>query len=201
MPMGIITLEDLDGSIDGTMFAETFAEVTQKYPDVVAVESICFVRGKVDKKRETPSLLINEVIPVGDSFQRMTTAVAIRLDPLRHSTDVVSQLEDTLRRHKGNIEVFLQVQTSPESKVVMRLDKDRYVKPSRELVDDLELLLGTGCVQLCGAGTKRRKRQQQQHQPLFQDADAAAPAGTPAEVEVTAEMDEAPELELEEASS
>ena len=43
---------------------------TQKYPDAVAAESIVFVRGKVDRKRETPSLLVNEVIPVDGGRRR-----------------------------------------------------------------------------------------------------------------------------------
>ena len=40
----------------------------------MGVESICFVRGKVDKKRETPSLLINEILPVAEAAARLTTA-------------------------------------------------------------------------------------------------------------------------------
>src|SRR3954464_9597660 len=68
MPMAIITLEDLEGQIDGTMFAETYAEICQKYPDAVEVETIVFVRGKIDRKRETPSLLINEVLPINDAL-------------------------------------------------------------------------------------------------------------------------------------
>src|SRR4029453_1459305 len=147
MPMAIITLEDLEGQIDGTLFAETYAEVCQRYPDAVAAESIVFVRGKVDRKRETPSLLVNEVIPVAESVARLTTAVALKLDPARHAPDVVAQLESLLKRHKGNTEVFLQVATSPAQKVVMRLDRDRSVRPTTQLVDDLELLLGGGAVQ------------------------------------------------------
>ena len=32
--MAIITLEDLEGQIDGVILAETLREVTEKYPDV-----------------------------------------------------------------------------------------------------------------------------------------------------------------------
>ena len=162
MPMAIITLEDLEGQIDGTMFAETYAEICQKYPGAVAAESIVFVRGKVDRKRETPSLLVNEVIPIGESVAKLTTAVALKLDPLRHAPQVVAQLDPLLKRHKGNTEVFLQVATSPTQKVVMRLDRERSVRPTPALVDDLELLLGSGAVQLCGAGTRRRRNAEQQ---------------------------------------
>jgi DNA polymerase-3 subunit alpha len=200
MPMAIITLEDLEGQIDGTMFAETFAEISQKYPSVVAVESICFVRGKVDRNRETPSLLINEVIPVAEATGRLTTAVGLKLDPTRHTPEITGQLEEVLRRHKGGTEVFLQVATGAESKVVMRLDKERFVRPTRELVDDLELLLGSGTVQLCGAGTRRLKRQQQQQQ-LFQEqapetADSPADPTAPVAPEI-----QAMEFEMEEAEA
>jgi hypothetical protein len=152
------------------MFAETYAEVCQKYPDAVAAESIVFVRGKVDRKRETPSLLINEVLPVAESVSRLTTAVALKLDPVRHAPDVVAQLEPLLKRHKGNTEVFLQVEVGGTRKVVMRLDRERSVRPTTQLVDDLEMLLGSGAVTLCGAGTRRKKRlEQQRQQPLFRD--------------------------------
>jgi len=172
MPMAIITLEDLEGQIDGTMFAETFAEISQKYPDAVAAESIVFVRGKVDRKRETPSLLVNELVPISESVSRLTTAVALKLDPARHAADVVAQLDPLLKRHTGNTEVFLQY-ASPARTVVMRLDRERSVRPTPQFVDDLELLLGTGAVQLCGAGTRRRKRLQQQRQePLFREEPA-----------------------------
>ncbi|MDB5298335.1 MAG: dnaE [Phycisphaerales bacterium] len=178
MPMAIITMEDLDGQIDGTMFAETYAEVCAKYPTAVAAESIVFVRGKVDRKRETPSLLINEVIPVADAVSKLTTTVAIKLDAGRHDSEVAARLEEVLRKHKGGTEVYLQVTTSPTQKVTMRLDRERFVKPTRDLVDDLDHLLGGGAAMMCGAGTKRAKlRAAQQQQPLFEGG--TDPAGGP----------------------
>ena len=196
MPMAIITLEDLDGQIDGTMFAETYAEISQKYPDAVAAESIVFVRGKVDRKRETPSLLINEVIPVKDALGRLTTAVALKLDPARHTNDIAAQLDPLLRRHKGNTEVFLQV-SSGEKRVILRLDRERFVKPTQELVDDLELLLGGGGVQLCGVGTRRKKRLEAQQQRLFQEqaAEETAPPSVDAETALLEQVDAEAEAE------
>jgi DNA polymerase-3 subunit alpha len=192
MPMAIITLEDLEGQIDGTMFAETFAEICQKYPEAVKAESIVFVRGKVDRKRETPSLLINEVLPVAESVGRLTTAVALKLDPVRHTAEVVAQLEPLLKRHKGNTEVFLQVDVGGTKRVVMRLDRERSVRPTQQLVEDLEMLLGTGSVQLCGAGTRRKKRQEQQRQqPLFGEEAAEGETTDAAEADPGAALLEA----------
>ncbi|QOV89034.1 DNA polymerase III subunit alpha [Humisphaera borealis] len=171
MPMAIITMEDLEGQIDGTMFAETYAEVIAKYPNAVANESIVFVRGKIDRKRETPSLLINEVLPISEATARLTTTVAIKLDSMRHTTDLAEKIETILRKHKGNCEVYLQVATSPQQRVIMRLDRERFVKPSGDLIADLELQLGGDSVMMCGAGTKRSKAKAQQQAALFEGAD------------------------------
>ena len=175
MAMAMITLEDLEGQIDGVLFAETLAEVTKKYPDCVGMEKIVFLRGKVDKRRETPSIVVTEVIPVEDSVARLTTAVALKLEPTRHTAKEVAELETVIRRHKGNTEVFLQVSTGPDKKVVMRLDRERSVKPTQALVDELEQLLGGGAVQLCGAGTRRKKRLEERKQPpLFQEGEGSS---------------------------
>ena len=64
---GDITLEDLDGQIDGMCYAETFAVTMKRYPDAVQTDGIVFVHGKVDQEREIPSLLVNEVIPLGEA--------------------------------------------------------------------------------------------------------------------------------------
>jgi hypothetical protein len=105
---------------------------------------------------------------------------------------VALQLEQLLGRHKGNVEVFLQVAVSPTQKATMRLDRERMVKASRDLVDDLEQLLGSGGVQLCGLGTRRRKRVEQQQQPLFKEAEEAGDleaTGDESDEQVAAAMD------------
>ncbi len=200
MTMAMITLEDLDGQIDGVLFAETLAEVSKKYPDVVSNESIVFMRGKVDKRRETPSIVVNDMIPVAEAAGRLTTAVAIKLDPARHPPSVVAELAAVLARHKGTVEVYAQVQ-HPDRRIVLRLDRDQFVKPGKDLVDDLETLLGPGQVQLCGLGTRRKKKPTPQ-QPLFKEEEESgealpAAAGAVAAPAVEPELD--PELEPVEA--
>ncbi len=161
MPMAIITLEDLEGQIDCTAFAETYAEIVAKYPTAVANESIVFVRGKVDKKRETPSLLVNEIIPIEDAIGRLTTGLMLKLDPTKHSADTLPQIKPLLTKYKGNADVYCQVPSST-GLVSIKLDRSMGVRPSKLMQDDLEMLLGNDAVHLIGAGTKRIKRLEQQ---------------------------------------
>ena len=116
MPMAIITLEDLEGQIDGMLFAETLADIIKRYPDAIAAEQIVFLRGKIDRRRETPSIIVNDVIPVEDSIGRLTTAIALKLDPLRHARTRSRNWNRRWPAHKGNAEVYIQVQTPPRKR-------------------------------------------------------------------------------------
>jgi DNA polymerase-3 subunit alpha len=162
MSMAMITLEDLDGQIDGVLFAETLADITKRYPESVSLERIVFLRGKIDRRRETPSLMVNDLIPIEEAIPKLTTSLGLKLDPSRHAPTLTAELDPLLRRHKGNTEVYLQIATTPTTRVVMKLDRDRYVKPSADLRAELTHLLGGDCVQFSGVGTRRKKKQAQQ---------------------------------------
>src|SRR5207253_10344579 len=152
----IVGLQDLEGSIEGMVFAELFAEITGKYDGLLAEEKIVLMRGKVDKKRETPCIIVNEIIPIEAAVGRLTTAVVVKLEAGTHSPEVIKQVAPVLAKHKGNISVFVQTPCNGNHQAILKLGQDYSVKPSKQLCDDLEMIIGTGNVQLCGQGTKRK---------------------------------------------
>ena len=162
MSMAMITLEDLEGQIDGVLFAETLADITKRYTDSVALERIVFLRGKIDRRRETPSIVVNDLIPIEEAIPKLTTSLGLKLDPLRHFPALTAELDPLLRRHKGNTEVYIQIAASSTQRVVMKLDRERFIKPSQDLKNELSHLLGGDCVQFSGVGTRRKKKQLQQ---------------------------------------
>jgi hypothetical protein len=106
---------------------------------------------------------------------------------------MIPQMKPLLQRHKGNIRVYLQIATEDAKKVTMQLSRDLQVRPVKDLVDDLETLLGSGSVQLMGDGSRRLRRLEQQR--LFREdaesAGASDQAGHAAEAMAASdEMDE-----------
>jgi DNA polymerase-3 subunit alpha len=192
----ILELEDLEGKLEGMCFAESFADISARYPGVLANERIVFMRGKVDKRRETPCLMVNDVIPIESAVERLTTSIGVKIDRARHSADTFATLKDLIQKHAGKKELFVQIQTADGTKVSLRINGELGVRLTKDLVDDLEQLLGNGSVQLGGDGQKRMKRLAQQQ--LFKDAAAeAAPVETPV-ADAIAEPDLEGELALEE---
>jgi DNA polymerase-3 subunit alpha len=162
--MAIVTLEDLDGQIEATIFAENLADIVKRRPAALDTEAIVFVRGKVDKRREKPGLIVNDVIPLEDAVSRLTTAVRLDLSHTPADKDTVHRLKPVLSKHKGGTEVWLQLSAGNGKKVTMLLGRQDFaVRPSSELVTDLEEVIGEGNVHLAGAGRNRlRKLEQRQ---------------------------------------
>jgi DNA polymerase-3 subunit alpha len=181
----ILELEDLEGKIEGMCFAEAFADISQRFPGVLANERIVFMRGRVDKRRETPCMMVTDVIPIEQAIERLTTSIGVKLDRTRHRSDILPELKDVLKKHQGKKEVYVQVQAGDGHKVSFKINGELGVRLTRDLVDDLEMLLGNGSVQLGGDGQKRMKRLAQQQ--LFKEE--AAPAEAPLEAPVDAEME------------
>jgi DNA polymerase-3 subunit alpha len=167
----ILELEDLEGKLEGMCFAEPYADISERYPGVLAPEKIVFVRGKVDKRRETPCLMVTDVIPVDVAIEKLTTSIGVRLD--RAARYDFSRLKQLLLKHPGKKEMFVQVQTADGTKVSLKINGETAVRITRDLVDDLEMFLGSGAVQLGGDGQRRMRRIKQQQ--LFKEPLPEAP--------------------------
>jgi DNA polymerase-3 subunit alpha len=180
----ILEIEDLEGKIEGMCFAEAFADIGQRYPGVLAAERIVFLRGKVDKRRETPCLMVNDVIPIESAVEKLTTSIGVKVNDRFD----VAQFKGVLQKHQGKKELYVQVQAADGTKVSLKINGELGVRVTRDLVDDLEMLLGNGNVQLGGDGQRRMKRLAQKQQQLFAAASVEeAPVEAPA---LEAPMDE-----------
>jgi DNA polymerase-3 subunit alpha len=186
--MAWVTLEDLEGQIEGVAFAETYAQISEKYPGIIAAEQIVLVKAKVDRRRETPSLVVNEIMPITEAMDKLTTAIVLSLDRQRHGAEVMANVKPVLGKYKGGVPVFAEVPVDGTGKVLIRLASDCFVKPSKLLKEDLEQVLGSGHVDFKGAGSKRARQVQQQKMFAEEAAESAAPAAPDAPMEAELAM-------------
>lgn len=153
----IVEFEDFDGKIEGMCFAETYAALQQRDPELLKPERIVFVRGKVDRKRETPSLLVSDVLPVDEAVSKLTAVIGVELDASRHGPEIVEALGELTRRHAGRREWFVIVSLG-DRVATFKVNGDRGVRITQTLLDELESLVGPGSVRLKGIHGGRSRR-------------------------------------------
>jgi len=159
--MGFATLEDMQGSVELTIFPGPFRTAA---PCLRSREPI-LVRGRVDDTERGRVLLAEEIRPLtdehtastafADPFERLPTAPPRAPEPrtcrIRVPAEGSAQaLLEPLRRccaeHRGNVPLYLHL-LLPEQEVEIRV-RELAVDPVPELMAKVEALLGQGSVRV-----------------------------------------------------
>jgi len=138
--MAMLTVEDLTGNCDAVAFSEAF----EQYGALLQPEAIVFLRGSVDRRRERPSILVDEVIPIDRAIEAVTGRVLCRLPATVELADLLTALGDVLARHRGTCPVYIELTplSRAEARVTVQPDSQWFVTPCRDLVEALVGVLG-----------------------------------------------------------
>ena len=73
--MAMITIEDKSAAMDGVVFSDAYAVAGP----LLEPDRIVFLRGKIDRAREEPSIVVDSVIPVERAACELTTEIHIHV--------------------------------------------------------------------------------------------------------------------------
>ncbi len=132
--MAILTVEDLTGSAECVVFAETF----ERIGEMLAEDAIVFLAGSVDRKRQSPQIIVDQVIGIAQAIENLASGITVRLGK-SPDKQKLEGLGDILHRYKGQCPVNIEVipAGSSDMKVAVRAGNEWSVAPGRALYDEL----------------------------------------------------------------
>ena len=138
--MAMLTIEDLTGKCDAVVFSEAY----EQFAELLGPESMIFLRGTVDRRRERLNIIVDDVVPIDSALEVLTGAIRLRLPPIAPAAELLRRLGELLGRHPGRCPVLLEFPATGRAdvRVTVRVDERGFVKPSRELVTAAADLLG-----------------------------------------------------------
>ncbi len=142
--MATVTLEDLEGAVEVMFFPATY----QLAAVHLVEDAVVLIRGRVDRRDDTPKLIASEVT-VPDLSTGPRGPVVVSLPTPRCTPPVVERLKEVLAAHPGTTEVHLQL-TQGAKATVVKLDDRLRVTATASLFADLKALLGPGCLPVAG---------------------------------------------------
>jgi DNA polymerase-3 subunit alpha len=136
--MAMLTLEDLIGKADAVVFSEAYQRLTA----LIRPEAMVFVVGTVDRRRDRPNIIVDEIIPIDQALEQLTGAITLR-PPAGSGQDFFKTLQGLLAQHPGQCPISLEIvpQLRSDVKAVIKPDRQWYLQPSRKLLDALTKLL------------------------------------------------------------
>ena len=140
--MAIAKLEDLTGIVEVLIFPKSYAKIG-KY---IKVDNMVSLRVRLSLREEEPKLIAEDVIPLEEVQEKLTKSIAINLITIGLNKKTLESLKLILSTHEGNIPAYLCFQPSEHKKVTLAMNKNFGVKPSTELINEIEELLGDSAV-------------------------------------------------------
>jgi len=141
--MVVFALEDLQGQVDVVMFPD----VLNTFNNVLVADTVVFVKGKLDYRRERPNVLAVELITLDEVREKLAAKVKIRLDAKEVTKEKVAMIKSICRHHKGRSPVYVAVRTD-KGRVYAAADKELSVNPDLDFCRKMRQLVGEENFQL-----------------------------------------------------
>jgi len=141
--MAVFELEDLQGKCEVVMFPKELS----KFSDVLAVDRIVFVKGRVDCRRESPNIICEELISREDVSDKVPLGVWLSIETPDISEDMVARIRNICEKHRGKSPVHVHIKTKDNYRICAVADKKLRVRADTDCYRKLETVVGPGKVE------------------------------------------------------
>jgi DNA polymerase III subunit alpha len=145
--MAKFTFEDLSGSTPAMLWPEDYA----KNEALVKNDMIGFIKASLDRRRETPELVVTRIIPIDRAGAELARGVVVRIRKGIQAAEDLERLLRLLRLRPGNLDLYLElIGVGRVRRAVYKAGNALRVRYDDRLFADLEAVLGAGHVRLLG---------------------------------------------------
>ena len=142
--MCAFVLDDPYGTVEVVVFPDAFSRAAS----LIQVDALVLVKGRFERDEDSTRLLAAEILPLEKVREQLAREVVVAIDSSRHDRRTLESVSDVLGRHKGDRRVAFVVTTRSEPPLRVRVDVAGQVRvrPSEQLIADLERICGPGSV-------------------------------------------------------
>ncbi|MEI6863232.1 MAG: OB-fold nucleic acid binding domain-containing protein, partial [Candidatus Omnitrophota bacterium] len=140
--MAIMSLEDLNGTVEVLVFPITFAKVGS----MVKPDAMVFVKGRVNLREEEPKIIANEIATLESVRMKYTRSVEINMVTAGLEAAALDRLKKVLSRYPGKVPVYLNFVKPDGKHTKVAINNTLAVEPHEGLVRDIEKVLGKDVV-------------------------------------------------------
>ena len=137
-PYSMVTLEDLEGSVQVLVMNENY----DKFRSLLELNKAIMVIGEVNTGEDKPKIFPQEIFPLEDAPKKFTKQVHLRLHTAHLKPESMESVRDLIVAHPGRCPLLLCLR-QPTGQVIFIEPNERFsVMPSRELQQRADELFG-----------------------------------------------------------
>ncbi len=136
--MAFVTLEDLEGTTEITLWPETFAVVES----LLASEEPLLVTGKLEADEKFPKIIASTIYPLSEAKKHWRGKLRLSLRAAGLEKQTLLEIKKILLEHPGKSEIQLHFTFPNNSTKLLSAGSELAVTPSEEMVHEIENILG-----------------------------------------------------------
>lgn len=140
--MAIVTLEDLDGTVETLVFPKTFVKASA----FIKLDAIVFVRGRLSLREDVPKVIADDVSTVETVKMKYTKAIVIELVTAGLEMTALDKLKKVLSRYPGAVPAYLKFVKPDGARSLLTMGNNFLIEPHEGLVRDIEKIFGADVV-------------------------------------------------------
>ncbi len=152
--MAFVTIEDLHGAVEATVFSRVYTSVS----DLLVEDNAIFIQGQVQKDEQSVKILVEKVVPMNRAEETWTASIHLNLELSSTDRTLLEKLNDILKKHPGGCKGFLHLRSPENTDSIVALPDSLKLKAGGALTREVNELLGYPAVEtLCMPATSETK--------------------------------------------
>lgn len=148
--MAFVTFEDMAGSVEATIFSDTFAEASpllrdERSPVLLVTGTVERSEGEDEESGGAVKFMARKIVALHEVETRETRRVDIHVDSDGCTREQLTQLRQILDRHRGQVPAQIQMilaERGERLRTVLPLPPTLRLSPTPQLKGELEAILG-----------------------------------------------------------
>ncbi len=136
--MAFVTMEDMNGSFEMTVFPNLYATTSH----LLSVDTAILVDGQIQKDENSINLLSNHIVPIQKAEETWTVSIHIKLDIANTNRKQLEALHSVLKKHPGACQGYLHIEDPKMAEAVIALPDYLQLQPRASLRKEVNVCLG-----------------------------------------------------------
>jgi DNA polymerase-3 subunit alpha len=140
--MAFVTLEDLQGSVEITVFSSIYARVY----DLLTDDNSIMVQGQLQKDENSVKILADTITTFEKAEETWSASIHFHLDITRTEKALLVRLNDILARHPGSCRGYVHLLHPEKTETIIALSDSMKLKAGMSLTREVKGLIGYDAV-------------------------------------------------------
>jgi len=141
--MAFVTIEDLHGAVEVTVFSRVYASVSE----LLVEDKSVLIQGQVQKDEQSVKILAEKVVAMDKAEETWTASIHFNLEISDTDREVLAKLHELLKKHPGGCRAYLHLRSPENTDAIVALPDSLKLKAGGALTREVNELLGYNAIE------------------------------------------------------